>query len=97
MAFFVGSLGLVLGVLVMLAGIITFLRGLPEGVELQPGQSDPFGDPLYLLSQESLGLGVGFLALNVVLRLGSRPFLVPGIILLVITLVVKALRSRRNG
>ena len=45
MAFFVGSLGLVLGVLVMLAGIITFLRGLPEGVELQPGQSDPFGDP----------------------------------------------------
>jgi hypothetical protein len=95
MAFFLGSLGLVLGVLVMLAGAITFSRGLPDGVELRPDQRDPLGDPLFLLSQQALGAGVVLLALDVVLRLGSRPFLVPGIILLVITVAVRALRSRR--
>ena len=96
MTMFIASLGLVLGVLVMVAGVITFLRGLPEGVELRPGHRDPFGDPLYLLSQEALGAGVVLLALNVVLRLAGRPYLVPGIVLLVITFLVKIIRSRRG-
>jgi hypothetical protein len=96
MAVFLGALGLALGVLVALAGASTFLWGLPEGVELAPGRTDPRGDPLYLLSQETLGAGVVLLALNVVLRLGDRPFLIPGGILLVITFAATALRSRRT-
>ncbi len=97
MTMFIGSLGLLLGVLVMVAGVITFARGLPEGVELRSGQRDPLGDPLYLLSQESLGGGVALLATNVVLHRADRPFLIPGILLLVIMIGVKILRSRRDG
>jgi hypothetical protein len=93
MAVFLGVLGLLIGLLVMLAGAITFTRGLPDGVVLRPGRRDPRGNPLYLASQETLGLGVALLALDVVLRRADRPFLVPGILLLVITLVVQVLRS----
>lgn len=84
MAVFLGALGLLLGLLVMLAGAITFVRGLPSGVQLQQGQKDPRGNPVYIINQESLGLGVALLALDVVLRLPGRPFLVPGILLLLI-------------
>src|SRR5712692_9819850 len=83
MAVFLGILGLMLGFLVMLAGVITFVRGLPTGVALRPGRADPKGNLLYLLNQMSLGLGVSFLALDVVLRLAKRPFLVPGLLLVV--------------
>ena len=84
MAIFLGLLGLALGFLVILAGAITFVRGLPKGVELRPGRTDPRGNIQYLLSQASLGLGVVLLALDVVLRLGTRPFLVPGMLLLLL-------------
>jgi hypothetical protein len=94
MAIFLGTLGLLLGLMVMLAGVITFIRGLPNGVDLKPGQTDPQGNPTYLVSQEALGLGVVLLALDVVMRLSSRPFLVPGLFFLVITLAVKVIRSR---
>jgi hypothetical protein len=93
MALFLGTLGLLLGLMVMLAGFITFGRGLPTGVELQPGQPDPRGNPLYLLNQEALGLGVVLLALDVVLRLASRPFLVPGVVLLCVPVVIKVAKS----
>lgn len=93
---FLGSLGLLLGVLVMVSGVVTFSRGLPEGVELRAGQRDPLGSPLYLLSQESLGGGVALLALNVVLRRGDRPYLFPAIVLLVITLAARWFGSH-NG
>ena len=91
---FLGSLGLVLGVLVMVSGVVTFSRGLPEGVDLRAGQRDPLGSPLYLLSQETLGGGVALLALNVVLRRGDRPYLLPAIVLLVITLATRAIGFR---
>jgi hypothetical protein len=94
MALFIGSLGLLLGLLLMLAGAITCVRGLPDGVELRPGQRDPRGDVLCLLSQEALGLGVALLALNVVLRRADRPFLFPAIGLLVLTIATKLVRSR---
>jgi hypothetical protein len=44
---------------------------------------------LYLLNQEALGLGVVLLALDVVLRLAGRPFLVPGLLLLLIPLALR--------
>ena len=94
MAVFLGALGLLLGLLVMLAGGITYVRGLPKGVQLRPGQSDPRGNPLYLLNQESLGLGVVLLALDVVLRLAGRPFLVPGLLLLAVPVLTRAARIR---
>jgi hypothetical protein len=92
MAIFLGTLGLVLGVMVMLAGAITFVRGLPNGVELRPGRSDPRGNLLYLVNQESLGLGVVLLALDVVLRLANRPFLVPGVLLVLVPVALKFAR-----
>ena len=82
MASFLGWIGLLLGLLVALAGAITFVRGLPDGVELRPGQDEPRGNLRYLLNQESLGAGVALLALDVALRLDNRPFLVPGLLLL---------------
>jgi hypothetical protein len=94
MAVFLGFLGLLLGLLVMLSGAITFVRGLPEGVELKPGQRDPRGNPHFLLSQESLGLGVVLLALDVVLHLASRPYLIPGILLLLISVADRILARR---
>ena len=93
MVVFLGALGLLLGLLVMLAGIITFIRGVPTGVELRPDQADPRGNLLFLLNQEALGAGVALLALDVVLRLSTRPFLFPGLLLLVIPVVIKAGRS----
>jgi hypothetical protein len=95
-AVFLGFLGLLIGVLVMLSGAITFVRGLPDGVELKPGQRDPQGNPHFLLSQESLGLGVVLLALDVVMRLDSRPYLVPGILLLIISVADRFLARRRG-
>jgi hypothetical protein len=94
MAVFLGTLGLLLGLLVMLAGAITFVRGLPHGVRLRPGQADPRGNLLYLLNQESLGLGVVLLALDVVLRLAGRPFLVPGLLLLLLPLALRLPRQQ---
>lgn len=96
MSMFIGTLGLLLGVLVMLAGASTFARGLPDGVELRPGQSDPQGDVPYLAGQEALGFGVVLLALDVVFGLDSRPFLYPGVLLLVITFVLWVLRVRSD-
>lgn len=94
MALFLGALGLLLGLLVMLAGALTFVRGLPDGVQLRPGRADPRGNLIYLLSQESLGLGVVLLALDVVLRLVQRPFLIPGIVLVLVPLALSLLRRR---
>ena len=94
MSVFLGALGLLLGLLVMLAGGITFVRGLPAGVELRPGRPDPRGNRIYLLNQESLGSGVVLLALDVVLRLGDRPFLVPGLCLLAIPAILRFVRPR---
>ncbi len=96
MAVFLGFLGLLLGLLVLLSGAITFVRGLPDGVALKPGRSDPQGNIHFLISQESLGLGVVLLALDVVLRLESRPYLLPGILLLIISVVDRTL-ARRLG
>ncbi|MDB5074391.1 MAG: hypothetical protein JWO42_570 [Chloroflexi bacterium] len=93
MVVFLGALGLLLGLLVMLAGTITFIRGVPTGVELRPEQADPRGNILFLLNQEALGAGVALLALDVVLKLSSRPFLVPGLVLLGIPVVIKVGRS----
>jgi hypothetical protein len=95
-AVFLGFLGLLLGILVMLSGAITFVRGLPQEVELKPGQSDPQGNPHFLISQETLGLGVVLLALDIVLHLDSRPYLVPGILLLIISVVDRVLARRRR-
>lgn len=94
MPIFLGSLGLILGFMVMLAGAITFVRGLPAGVELRPGRPDPRGNLQYLISQESLGLGVVFLALDVVLRLGNRPLLLPGVALLLLPVGLTMFRKR---
>lgn len=94
MAVFLGLLGMLLGLMVMLSGAITFARGLPDGVQPRPGRSDPRGNLIYLLSQEALGIGVVLLALDVVLRLASRPFLIPGVVLLLVPL---ALRFVRRG
>jgi ABC-type cobalamin transport system permease subunit len=96
MTVFLGALGLLLGLLVMLAGAITFVRGLPAGVELRPGRPDPRGNRIYLLNQESLGGGVVLLALDVVLRLGNRPFLAPGLCLLAIPFFLRAARPGRR-
>lgn len=93
MTVFLGVLGLLLGLLVMLAGAITFVRGLPTGVPLRPGRENPRGNLIYLINQQSLGSGVVLLALDVVLRLGSRPFLAPGLLLLLVP-VALALRRR---
>jgi hypothetical protein len=94
MAIFLGLLGMLLGLMVMLSGAITFVRGLPDGVRLRPGRSDPRGNLIYLLSQESLGLGVILLALDVVLRLGNRPFLIPGIALVLLPVALRFVRRR---
>jgi hypothetical protein len=82
-----------LGSLVALAGVITFIRGLPTGVELRPGKTDPKHNLVYLIRQESLGCGVIFLALDVVLTLADRPFLIPGIVLLISPTLIKAIIS----
>jgi hypothetical protein len=92
MAIFLGLLGLLLGLMVMLAGALTYARGLPDGVQLRPGRSDPRGNLMYLLNQEALGLGVVLLALDVVLRLVDRPFLIPGIALVLIPVALWFLR-----
>ncbi len=94
MAVFLGTIGLLLGLLVMLAGAITFVRGLPNGVKPRPGQANPRGNLLYLLNQESLGLGVVLLALDVVLRLAGRPFLIPGLLLLLLPLALRLPRRQ---
>lgn len=78
---------MLLGCMVMLAGAITFIRGLPAGVPLRPGRLNPKGNWAYLLSQEALGLGLALLALDVALTLASRPFLTPGIVCVVLSLV----------
>src|SRR5690348_15810251 len=96
MAVFLGALGLLLGLLVMLAGAITFVRGLPQGVELRPGRPDPRGNLIYLLNQESLGGGVVLLAFDVVLQLGNRPFLAPGLCLLAIPVFLHLARPGRR-
>lgn len=95
MAVFLGTLGLLLGLLVMLAGGITFVRGMPTGVQLRPGRPDPRGNLIYLLNQESLGSGMILLALDVVLRLGNRPFLTPGLCLLAIPVLLRLVRYVR--
>ena len=92
MVVFLGILGMLLGFMVMLSGAITFVRGLPDGVPLRPGRPDPRGSLLYLLNQESLGLGVVLLALDVVLRLSERPFLVPGIVLALMPVALRFVR-----
>ena len=96
MPIFLGSLGVLLGVMVMLAGAITFVRGLPNGVRLRPGREDPRGNWAYLMGQEGLGLGVVLLALDVVLRLSTRPFFVPGIILVLVPVALNAPRQWRK-
>ena len=100
MASFLGWLGLLIGLLVALAGAITYVRGLPDGVELRPGQDEPRGNLRYLLNQESLGAGVALLALDVALHLGNRPFLVPGLLLLGVVLALwlqrRWLRARKR-
>jgi fructose-specific phosphotransferase system IIC component len=93
MAVFLGMLGLLLGLLVMLAGAVTYNHGLPEGVELPPGQADPQGNLAHLVGQEALGFGVALLAFDVVFKLAGRPFLYPGILLLVVAFFAW-LRSR---
>ena len=100
MGIFVGSLGLLLGLLVMLSGAITYVRGLPSGVELKPGRADPRGNLIYLVGQECLGGGVVCLALDVVLRLSSRPFFVPGVFLVLVPVgfrLVRRLRGTNRG
>lgn len=97
MTVFLGSLGMLLGLMVMLAGFITYVRGLPKGVALRPGRADPRGNVIYLISQEALGLGLTLLALDVVLRLASRPFLMPGLAFVLIPVVIAALRQWRRG
>jgi len=93
MGVFFGSLGLLLGLLVMLSGAITYVRGLPSGVDLKPGRPDPRGNLIYLASQACLGGGVVFLALDVVLRLGSRPFFVPGVLLVLVPVGLRLARQ----
>ncbi|HWE61616.1 MAG TPA: hypothetical protein VHB98_07895 [Chloroflexota bacterium] len=92
MAVFLGILGMLLGLMVMLSGAITFVRGLPDGVTLRPGRVNPRGNLIYLLNQQSLGLGVVLLALDVVLRLANRPFLVPGIVLVLVPVALRIVR-----
>jgi len=92
MGVFFGSLGLLLGLLVILSGAITYVRGLPSGVELKPGRADPRGNLIYLASQACLGGGVVLLALDVVLRLGSRPFFMPGVLLVLVPVGLRLIR-----
>lgn len=92
MGVFFGSIGLILGLLVILSGAITYVRGLPSGVDLKPGRADPRGNLVYLASQVCLGGGVVLLALDVVLRLGSRPFLVPGVLLVLMPVGLRLIR-----
>jgi hypothetical protein len=96
MTIFLGTLGLLLGLMVMLAGAITFIRGLPDGVRPRPGQANPRGNLSYLVNQQCLGLGVVLLALDVVLRLAGRPFLLPGLVLLAVPFGLFARRRWRT-
>ena len=93
MTIFLGSLGLLLGFMVCSPGSSTYVRGLPQGVNLRPGRTNPRGNLSYLIGQGTLGIGLMLLAFDVVLRLTGRPFLLPGLVFVLVPVGIGAAKS----